>query len=146
MLKISKLIAYPPRCLKYRQFLCYYPNKQELTSLLSFLSHSLVSQATMLDELRGGLTPSREPILSHPKFVSLRGHVTPVPMTTRLEGSLDISLIKETYQTCQQATLKSRRECRHAMGLYAPAISSYHIIFENPWFVLAEDQQKSSYI
>lgn len=61
----------PPGCLKYRQLLCCYPNKQELTSPLSFLSHSRVSLATVLDELRG-LTSSREPILSHPKFVSLR--------------------------------------------------------------------------
>lgn len=55
----------------YRQLLFCYPNKQEFTSLLSFLSHCLVSLATVSDKLRGGLTPSREPILSHPKFVSL---------------------------------------------------------------------------
>lgn len=58
-------------CLKYRRLLFCYPNKQEFTSLLSFLSPCLVSLATVSDKLRGGLTPSREPILSHPKFVSL---------------------------------------------------------------------------
>lgn len=47
------------------------------------------------------------------------GHVTPVPMTTRLEGSLDISLIKETYHTCQQATLKSRREISDMQWVFA---------------------------
>lgn len=59
------------------------------------------------------------------------GHVTPVPMTTRLEGSLDISLIKEKYHTCQQATLKSRRGCRYAMAIYGDVISSCLVIHKS---------------
>lgn len=47
-------------------------------------------------------------------------------MTTRLEGSLGISLIREKYHTCQRATLKSGRVGRHAVALYADVISCYH--------------------
>lgn len=111
----------------YRQLLFCYPNKQEFTSLLSFLSHCLVSLATVSDKLRGGLTPSREPILSHPKFVSLWVMWQLFPWQPGWR-TVWISLWSgEKYHTCQLATLKSGRVGRHAMALYADVICCYHI-------------------
>lgn len=70
--------------------------------------------------------PRANPLSS--KVCLTSGHVTQVPMTTRLEGSLGIALIRGTYHTCQRATLKSRRECWHLF--IEPQQSCYEIIFK----------------
>lgn len=122
----------------YRQLLCCYPNKQEFTSLLRFLSHCLVSLATVSDKLRGGLTPSREPILSHPKFVSLWVMWQLFPWQPGWR-TVWISLWSgEKYHACQLATLKSGRVGRHAMALHADVTSYNHIHFGHSRQVLAE--------
>lgn len=88
--------AVPPES---NQLLCRYTNKQGCTPPLSFLSHSPVSLVTMTDELRGGTDALRRADSLTSKVCLTLGHVMRVPMTTRLEGSLDISLIKENT-TC----------------------------------------------
>lgn len=57
------------------------------------------------------------------------GHVTFVPMTTRLEDSLDISLIKgkkkRKCRTCWQATLKLRRSWTYTIALLKNIIAAF---------------------
>lgn len=127
----------------YRQLLFCYPNKQEFTSLLSFLSHCLVSLATVSDKLRGGLTPSREPIVSHPKFVSLWVMWQLFPWQPGCRAVWISLWSGEKYHTCQLATLKSRRVGRHAMTLYADVISCYHP-FSHPRWGLAKPNKRQS--